>query len=201
MWYVGVDVHLKSSSVCVLDEHGCRIDQKKIRGPWPMLVAWLKDRAEPISVCYEASCGYGPLYEAMSQFAVHVEVAHPGHLRLIFRSKKKNDRADAERRRYVETLAYLLQPNIRHAKLRCDCSHGARPDTVVQILTRQDDDFTVPFLHGIPPIRPCTYLLRTGPITPAEPKESRPGGFARSFICRLLQQVGIRRVVYAQALG
>ncbi len=104
MWYVGVDVHLKSSSVCVLDEHGRRIDQKKIRGPWPMLVAWLKDLAEPISVCYEASCGYGPLYEAMSQFAVRVEVAHPGHLRLIFRSKRKNDRVDAEK---LAKLLYL----------------------------------------------------------------------------------------------
>ena len=104
MWYVGVDDHLKSSSVCVLDEHGCRIDQKKIRGPWPMLVAWLKDLAEPISVCYEASCGYGPLYEAMSQFAVRVEVAHPGHLRLIFRSKRKNDRVDAEK---LAKLLYL----------------------------------------------------------------------------------------------
>ncbi len=25
MWYVGMDVHLKSSSVCVLDEHGHRV--------------------------------------------------------------------------------------------------------------------------------------------------------------------------------
>ncbi len=55
MWYVGMDVHIESSSVCVLDEHGQRIVQKTIRGPWPKLVEWLKGLAEPISVCYEAS--------------------------------------------------------------------------------------------------------------------------------------------------
>ena len=37
MWYVGMDVHLKSSSVCVLDEHGHRVVQKMVRGPWPKL--------------------------------------------------------------------------------------------------------------------------------------------------------------------
>ena len=33
----------------------------------------------------------------ISQVAYRVVVAHPGQLRLIFRSKKKNDRADAEK--------------------------------------------------------------------------------------------------------
>jgi transposase len=36
--------------------------------------------------------------------AERVEVAHPGHLRLIFRSKQKNDRADAEK---LAKLLYL----------------------------------------------------------------------------------------------
>ncbi len=67
MWYIRVDVHLKSSSVCVLDEHGHRIKQKKVQGPWPKLVEWIEDVTEPISVCYEASCGYGPIYDALSR--------------------------------------------------------------------------------------------------------------------------------------
>jgi transposase len=49
------------------------------------------------AVCYDASCGYGWLYDALVKLAVHVAVAHPGQLRLIFRSKRKNDRVDAER--------------------------------------------------------------------------------------------------------
>lgn len=35
------------------------------------------------------------MFEALSPVARHVAVAHPGLLRLIYRSKKKNDRADA----------------------------------------------------------------------------------------------------------
>ena len=46
-------------------------------------------------VCYEASTGYGRFYELLTTVAARVAVAHPGLLRLIFRSKKKNDRADA----------------------------------------------------------------------------------------------------------
>ena len=55
MWYVGMDVHLKSSSVCVLNEQGCRVVQEMIRGPWPKLVEWLKGLEEPFAVCYESS--------------------------------------------------------------------------------------------------------------------------------------------------
>jgi transposase len=48
-------------------------------------------------VCYEASCGYGYLYDMLRQVAQRVVAAHPGQLRLIFRSKRKNDRIDAEK--------------------------------------------------------------------------------------------------------
>src|SRR5262249_22126901 len=48
-------------------------------------------------VCYEASCGYGHFHDLLRPLAARVLVAHPGQLRLIFRSKNKNDRHDAER--------------------------------------------------------------------------------------------------------
>jgi transposase len=48
-------------------------------------------------VCSEASCGYGHDHDTLKPIAAGVTVAHPGRLRLIFRSKDKNDRKDAER--------------------------------------------------------------------------------------------------------
>jgi transposase len=48
-------------------------------------------------VCYEASCGYGHIYDLLRRVAQRVVVAHPGQLRLIFRAKRKNDRVDAEK--------------------------------------------------------------------------------------------------------
>jgi transposase len=61
----------------------------------------LRDRFE---VCYEASCGYGHFYDTLRPLAARVIVAHPGQLRLIYRSKNKNDRKDAER---LAKLLYL----------------------------------------------------------------------------------------------
>jgi hypothetical protein len=49
------------------------------------------------AVCYEASCAYGHYHDLLSPIAARVTVAHPGRLRLIFGSKDKNDRKDAER--------------------------------------------------------------------------------------------------------
>jgi len=96
-YYVGLDVHLKHTSVCVLDGDGKRIKRLTIRGPWRKIAEELKRLPGKVAVCFEASTAYGCLHELFSEVAARVVVAHPGQLRLIFRSKKKNDRADAEK--------------------------------------------------------------------------------------------------------
>jgi transposase len=63
-----------------------------------------KQVPKPFAVCYEASCGYGYLYDQFSKRAERIRVAHPGQLRLIFRSKKKNDRVDGDK---LAKLLYL----------------------------------------------------------------------------------------------
>jgi transposase len=104
MWYVGLDTHLNTSTCCILDHRGKKIKVHTIRGPWSAMVAFLRSRHKPLAVCYEASCGYGPLYDALASFCHRVVMAHPGRLRLIFRSKQKNDRIDAEK---LAKLLYL----------------------------------------------------------------------------------------------
>src|SRR5260370_28114203 len=68
----------------------------------------LPDRFE---VCYEASCGYGHFHDLLRPLAARVLVAHPGQLRLIFRSKNKNDRSDGAR---VAKLLYLCETPTVH---------------------------------------------------------------------------------------
>ena len=104
MLYVGLDVHQRRSSMCILNDDGKVVKQELIKGPWPAVLDRLRAIAQPFSVCYEASCGYGHLYDRMAPLAGHVAVAHPGHLRLIFKSKKKHDRVDAAK---VAKLLYL----------------------------------------------------------------------------------------------
>src|SRR5438046_634116 len=102
MWYVGLDVHAKQSTYCVLDANGKKVRTHTVHGPWDKVLLDLAFIKEPWVVGFEASCGYGVLKERLAKVAQRVVVAHPGHLRLIFRSKQKNDRVDAEK------LALLL---------------------------------------------------------------------------------------------
>lgn len=106
MLSIGLDVHKRFFASCILDVNGKRIKEFQVRGAWPKLIERLKQIEQSFAVCYEASCGYGHLYDQLKQVARRVLVAHPGHLRLIFRSKRKNDRVDA---RKLATLLYLDQ--------------------------------------------------------------------------------------------
>lgn len=106
LYNVGLDTHLKTSTVVILDPHGKEVESRTIRGHWTEAVDWLRSRGLPMAVCFEASCGYGSLHDALSRFARRVVVAHPGRLRLIFRSKRKNDRVDAQK---LATLLFLDQ--------------------------------------------------------------------------------------------
>lgn len=106
MLSVGLDRHENTSTIHILREGDAKGKSLTLRGHWRVTIAHLRevqrDSGEPMAVCFEASCGYGVVHEELSQFA-RVVVAHPGHLRLIFRAKRKNDRIDAEK------LALLLR--------------------------------------------------------------------------------------------
>jgi len=94
MFHVGLDVHLKYITVCILNHNG-KVHQRCTLHSIGEVVELLVSLPGPCQVCYEASTGYGFVFEALSPVAKHIAVAHPGLLRLIYRSKKKNDRADA----------------------------------------------------------------------------------------------------------
>ena len=104
MYFVGLDVHTNRSSLEILDEHGRPFKRLDVRGPWSELEARVAQIPTPFAVCYEASCGYGHLHDRLARSAARVVVAHPRHLRLIYRTKRKNDRVDAAK---LAKLLYL----------------------------------------------------------------------------------------------
>jgi transposase len=103
MFYVGLDVHSKLIAMCILDDHGKVWQRHQVRR-LDEVTRILQQLPAPCDVCYEASCGYGYYHDGLRPLARRVVVAHPAHLRLIFRSKQKNDRKDAER---LAKLLYL----------------------------------------------------------------------------------------------
>jgi transposase len=104
VYRVGLDLGQRRSSLCVLDSNGKTIRQEEVFGHWPKLIDRIAQLPKPFDLCFEASCGYGYLYDKLAPLARRVVVAHPGQLRLIFRSKRKNNRIDAAR---IAKLLYL----------------------------------------------------------------------------------------------
>lgn len=102
--YIGLDIHKSFTVAHVLDQFGNKALTTTIRGHWENIFAFLLGLPGELHVCYEATNGYGYLYDNIAQIAKSVQVAHPGHCRLIFRSKRKNDRIDAEK---LAKLLYL----------------------------------------------------------------------------------------------
>jgi transposase len=95
MFYVGLDVHSKLIAICVLNSGGKVVERHSVREVQQMMR--VLERLPRFAACFEASCSYGWLYDVLVKVAARVVVAHPGDLRLIFRSKRKTDRLDAER--------------------------------------------------------------------------------------------------------
>ena len=84
---------------------------------------------------YEASCNYGYLYDELSKIARRVVVAHPAQLRLIFRAKRKNDRADAAK--LAKLLLLDLVPTVHVPSLRVRAWRG-----MIEHRNRQVDERT-----------------------------------------------------------
>ena len=106
MKFVGLDIGKSQIFVCILNAQGKVVNEFKVRNDGAALFDRLRGLSKPIAVCYEASCGYGHLYDRLTRIARRILVAHPGHLRLIFKSKRKNDRVDAKK---LATLLFLDQ--------------------------------------------------------------------------------------------
>ena len=110
MHYVGLDLHERTSSICILNEDGRIVHRKRIDGHPRKVTAFLQTIESPFRICFEASTNYGWLYDALRKLTDHVLVAHPGRLRLIFKSRRKNDRLDASRLAEESGCGVVIDP-------------------------------------------------------------------------------------------
>jgi transposase len=104
MHYVGLDVHARQTTLEMLNDRGQTVKRQTIRGGLDKVVEEVAKLPRPLSIAYEASCGYGYLHERLWPLAKRVVVGHPAQMRLIFRSKRKNDQFDCGK---IAKLLYL----------------------------------------------------------------------------------------------
>jgi transposase len=119
MYSVGLDYHQNRSSLHILDAQGARFKALEVQGCWPKLLEVIDRQVpKPFHVCFEASCGYGPLYDQLAQRAASVQVAHPANLRAIFASKKKTDKLDAAKLAKILYLEVVPRVHVPKAEIR-----------------------------------------------------------------------------------
>jgi transposase len=118
MLTIGLDVHQSRTSVCILDGKGNTLRQVEVKGGYQAVADHLAKIRHPFQVCYEASTGYGVLYDLLTPLAQKIQVAHPGRLALIYKSKKKHNRADAQKLASVMHLNQVPEVHVPRQEVR-----------------------------------------------------------------------------------
>lgn len=108
--YIGLDVHKKSTTVCVLEPAVAEAARRErtwtiptAAGAFQRLLAPLADRCH---VVFEVGPLAQWLYRVLQPWALRIQVANSSQVPWLFRSGHKNDRLDAHK---LATLLYLDQ--------------------------------------------------------------------------------------------
>lgn len=95
MIYIGMDVHKKNLSVCVLDESGAALERCKVKNLRDSVINYMSKWSQPAKVALEPTHNWGMLYDLLEGLDFDVRIANPREVKLIARSRVKTDKYDA----------------------------------------------------------------------------------------------------------
>ena len=110
---IGIDVGDRYSHLCLLDEHGELAERARVATTRTAMEGWFSRRAR-CRVVLEACCHSPWLSRLLDSLGYEVVVANPRQLKLIFKSKRKNDPIDSERLARLGRVDTELLSPIRH---------------------------------------------------------------------------------------
>jgi transposase len=96
MNFIGVDLHKKSITVCVMDQNRKVLARKTINCKETNEIVDFFRKFRPFKVVVEATASYPWFVELVEPLAEKVVLANPKKLRVIAESTKKTDRLDAQ---------------------------------------------------------------------------------------------------------
>jgi transposase len=94
--YVGIDLHKKSISVCVVDQTKKVLDRRRFGCSSPKLIRGYFQSLGVFRAVVEATASYEWLFALLDPLGQGLVLAHPGKMRVIAESVKKSDRLDAQ---------------------------------------------------------------------------------------------------------
>jgi len=102
MRFVGIDLHKRSLTACVIDRSTGETFARRFPCSQPAEIVGFFEDLRPFRAVVEATATYDWLWELLEPLAERLVLAHPGKIRVIAESMKKTDRSDAA------FLAWLL---------------------------------------------------------------------------------------------
>jgi transposase len=108
---VGLDLHKRYITACALDASGGVLaEHRRLEPSLDALGAWLEALPQPLTVALEATVYWHWLERQLTALGIHVLVAHPYQVKLLWQARTKTDPIDA--RKLAELARVNLLPAI-----------------------------------------------------------------------------------------
>jgi transposase len=96
MLYVGIDLHKKSITLCVVNQQRQVQGRKTLSCAYPDKIRDYFAQLGPFAAVVEATASYEWLWQLLEPLAQRLVLAHPKKLRIIAESTRKSDKLDAQ---------------------------------------------------------------------------------------------------------
>ena len=96
MFFVGIDLHKKSITVCVVNQERAIVQRRTLACVESEAIRQFFAALGPFQAVVEATASYEWLWQLLEPLADRLVLAHPKKLRIIAESTRKSDQLDAQ---------------------------------------------------------------------------------------------------------
>jgi len=96
MFFVGIDLHKKTITVCVVNQQRCVVQRKTFHCCQPDKIREFFSQLGAFQAVVEATASYEWLWQLLEPLAERLVLAHPQKMRIIAETTRKTDKIDAE---------------------------------------------------------------------------------------------------------
>ncbi len=117
-YYVGLDVHKRKISYCLMEADGRVVEEGELAARREVLQQWAESLERPWIGALEATLFSEWIYDLLEPYSQELKVAHPAMLKALSAGKHKNDRIDARKITDLLRCDLLVQSYVPPAEIR-----------------------------------------------------------------------------------